>query len=181
MVDVARVLIPGVVGDVNPDNLTAAQQCQAAAEAVAADREAVEGDAAQVASDKAAAAGSASAAAGSAAAAATTAGLIIAAPVTVAGTSRTIGPDDYSRTLRFTSGAAVSVTLPANAPAGTWVHVVQSGAGALTFGAASGAAVSGDALGRVTTAGQRSTATAWVDSNANGSSAVWFLAGFLGA
>ncbi|QTL01900.1 hypothetical protein J5J86_13905 [Aquabacter sp. L1I39] len=181
MPDVARVLIPGLVGAVNPANLTAAQQCQEAATATAADRAAVEEDAAQVASDKAAAAASAGAAAGSATAAETAAGLIIAAPITVAGTSRTIGPDDYSRTLRFTSGTAVSVTLPANAPAGTWVHVVQAGAGALTFVAASGATVEGDALGRVTTAGQRSTATAWVDSNAGGSAAVWFLAGFLGS
>lgn len=180
MADVARVLIPGVVGDVNPDNLTAAQQCQAAVEAVAADREAVEEAAAQVSADKGVVVAATAAATDAGQAVESAVALVISPPITAPETSRIVSSSDYGRILRFTADSAVTVTLPANAPVGTLVNLIQAGAGVVTCVAGSGAMVEGDALGRRSTYGRRSSATAWVDSNTTGSSAVWFMAGLLG-
>lgn len=110
---------------------------------------------------------------------ATTATKLLANPKTVSSATYTLTPDDYNSSLRFTAATAVTLSLPASAPAGTFIHIIQAGTGAVTCAAGSGATVEGDALGRKATYGRRSTATAWVDTNSNGTSAVWFVAGFL--
>jgi len=70
----------------------------------------------------------------------------------------------------------VTLTLPANLPAGFSFCVDQVGAGVAIFATASGATkINPSSFDR--TAGQGAMMTAYVRSNANGLSATWVLGG----
>jgi hypothetical protein len=65
--------------------------------------------------------------------------------VTVGGTTDTLALTDRDRYIRYTSGSAVTVTVPANAtvafPVGTEIHLRQAGAGQVTVAAAGGVTI----------------------------------------
>lgn len=96
------------------------------------------------------------------------------APVTIAVGAYTVTAGDLGGTLRMT--AACVITLPADAPAGAFVVLRQVGAGAVSWAAAAGAVIHAPS-GGTATAGQWSSVVAQVDSNADGASALWIIAG----
>ncbi len=96
------------------------------------------------------------------------------APITITAGAYTVTAINLGGTLRMT--AACIVTLPADAPAGAFVVLRQAGAGAVSWAASAGAAIHVPS-GGTTTAGQWSSVVAQVDSNSDGASAVWIVAG----
>lgn len=96
--------------------------------------------------------------------------------VDIAGTTYTILASDLGKVLRFTSGTAVTVTLPNNLPAGWNCVWRQVGAGQITFSPASGATLD-HFLDHTKSAGQKSEGTLAVDENTDSSSAVYYLGG----
>lgn len=95
---------------------------------------------------------------------------------TQSGTSYTLAATDCGTTLRFTSGSAVTLTLPASLAAGCALAVLQVGAGQVSLTAGSGAAlVSRQSYTK--TSGQWALIGLTVDSNAGGSAAHYVLTG----
>jgi len=92
------------------------------------------------------------------------------------GTTYTVLASDSGKVLTFANGAAVTVTLPNNLPAGWCCTWVQKGAGLITFAAASGATLQ-NRFGHDGSAGQWAMGSLYVDSNAGGAAAAYVLAG----
>lgn len=94
-------------------------------------------------------------------------------PVTA---SRAITEFDLGNTLQVNSASAVTLTLPNSLPVGFAVGIEHLGAGAVSFAAATGAALTalGDAMA---TAGTGAVCKVQVSSNSNGVSASWVLTG----
>jgi hypothetical protein len=76
------------------------------------------------------------------------------APVADATTARTLSNDDNGRTIVFSNGSAVSVTVPAGLVSGFTCELVQAGAGAVTVVAGSSTTVSKLAAVTLVLAGQ---------------------------
>lgn len=94
----------------------------------------------------------------------------------ISGTSDTPSALDCGRTLHFTSGSGVTVTMPNDITAECTITFIQEGAGQLTFAAASGAAIhSFDSFTK--TAGQWAIVDMILNANAGGASAVYTMAG----
>jgi hypothetical protein len=94
----------------------------------------------------------------------------------VTGTAYTVTAKDYGHTRRTTNGSAVAVTLPATAPAGARVSVIQGGTGQVTLTAASGGSLA-NRQGHTRTAGQYARVEVLCVANSGGSAAVWVLSG----
>lgn len=91
----------------------------------------------------------------------------------------TILDDDNNCLLDITHGTGCTVTLPKTMPVGFNIRFLQSGAGQLTFSAASGASVvSSGSL--VKSKQQYAVVTAFVKANTDGVSAAWVLMDDLG-
>lgn len=95
--------------------------------------------------------------------------------VTISGTTHTLSAADNGKVHRFTSGTAVTVTLPNSLPAGFNIVWSQLGAGQLTFTPASGAARR-NRYSHTKSSGQYAEGALRVDSNA-GSAADYILSG----
>lgn len=93
----------------------------------------------------------------------------------VTGTAYTVTAKDYGHTRRTTTGSAIAVTLPATAPAGARVSVIQGGTGQVTFATASGGSLA-NRQGHTRTAGQYARCELVCVANAGGA-AVWVLSG----
>jgi hypothetical protein len=95
-------------------------------------------------------------------------------------TSRTLAATDTGTTIRFTSASAVTVTLPNDLAVGFTVEIIQSGAGRISFSAASGAAID-NRQSQTKTYGQYAAVRLIVVANSGGTAAVYNLAGDTGA
>jgi hypothetical protein len=85
---------------------------------------------------------------------------------------------DNNQTIRFTTGSAVALTLPATFPVGYTVRFVQGGAGAITWSAGSGATINTAFGSVVKTNGVGAWFDAVVESNNSGLTAgVWNIQG----
>ena len=92
------------------------------------------------------------------------------------GTTYTLAVGDCGTTVQFTSGSAITVTLPNSITAVCNIAIEQDGAGQITFSAASGATLH-SAHSYTKTYGQYAIVGVSVLSNSGGSSAVWYLTG----
>lgn len=92
------------------------------------------------------------------------------------GTTYTLQASDSGKIVECTNGAAITVTLPNSLPVGFCCTVVQGGAGAVTFSAASGATLR-NRQSHTKTAGQWAGATLYVRTNSGGSAAEYVLNG----
>lgn len=90
--------------------------------------------------------------------------------------STTINANHAEAVIQSTGGSGITITLPKNLPAGFVCMVEQSGAGQVTFSAASGASLV-NRQSHTKTAGQYALTTLYVRNNIDGISAVWLLAG----
>jgi|SRR5580765_2163738 len=83
----------------------------------------------------------------------------VGAPLTISGTTHTLGSGDLARYLRCTSGSATTITIPADAtvnlPIGCGIPIEQAGAGQVTVAAAGGVTLN-SAGGLVASAAQYS-------------------------
>lgn len=103
-----------------------------------------------------------------------------ASVVTTTATSLTLSAASYmGRVLRSTATAAAIFSCPNDWPIGGSITVVQRGAGQVTFSAASGATLD-NSRDHTKTYGIKAMVTLTVDSNSDGSSAVYVLAGDTG-
>jgi hypothetical protein len=102
---------------------------------------------------------------------------------TISGIAYTISASDNGRTLRFTNGSAVTVTVPATLPVDFKCLAYQIGDGAVTFVEGSGATIDcgadSDGNDFRTIDGKWSSASLFVDSNGDGASAHCILEGVL--
>lgn len=92
------------------------------------------------------------------------------------GTTYTLAAGDTGKIITLTNAASVTVTLPNSLAAGWCATIYQGGAGQVTFSAASGAVLR-NRQSRAKIAGQYGAVTLFVTANADGSSAVYCLAG----
>lgn len=92
------------------------------------------------------------------------------------GTSYTLVAADTGKVVELTNAAAITLTMPNNLPVGWCCTVVQGGAGAATFTAASGA-TRRNRQSHTKTAGQWAMTTLYVRTNSGGSSAEYVLGG----
>lgn len=83
---------------------------------------------------------------------------------------------DSGRIIDHANGSGITVTLPNSAPVGFCVTYVQSGAGQVTFSAASGATLQ-NRQSHTKIAGQWGMVTLYVRANSGGTSAVYVLGG----
>lgn len=90
--------------------------------------------------------------------------------------STTVNANHAEAVLQSTAGSGITVTLPKDLPAGFTCMVEQSGAGQITFAAATGAALV-NRQSHTKTAGQYALCTLYVRDNDDGISASWLLAG----
>ena len=104
---------------------------------------------------------------------------VIGAVTTQTGTTYTLAAADCGTTVRFTSGSAITVTLPNSLSAGCHVAVVQDGAGQITFSAAGGGSLQ-NRQSHTKTAGQYAGVGLSVNDNSGGSAAAWRLFGDTG-
>lgn len=88
----------------------------------------------------------------------------------------TINANHADCILQVNSGSGVTITLPNNLRPGFFLFVEQSGAGQVTFTAASGATLV-NRQSHTKTAGQYAVASVYVRSNSNNLSAEWLLMG----
>ena len=93
-----------------------------------------------------------------------------------AGTSYTVVAGDSGKIVECSNGSAITVTLPNNLAVGWCCTLVQSGAGQVTFSAASGAAFHAYSS-KTKTAGQYAAVTIYCTTNAGGTSAVYQIQG----
>jgi hypothetical protein len=95
----------------------------------------------------------------------------------VSTTSDTPAVTDCGKTIHFTSGSSIAVTMPNNITAlECTITFIQEGAGQITFSAASGAAIH-SFHSYTKTAGQWAVVDMILNTNAGGTSAVYTLAG----
>lgn len=92
------------------------------------------------------------------------------------GTTYTLASTDTGKIVSHGNASAITVTLPNNLPVGFCCTYVQTGAGMVSFSAASGATLY-HRQSHTKIAGQRGMATLYVDTNSGGSSAVYYLGG----
>lgn len=92
------------------------------------------------------------------------------------GTTYTLQASDSGKIVECTNGSAITVTLPNSLGVGFCCTVVQGGAGAITFSAASGA-TRRNRQSHTKTAGQWAAATLYVRTNSGGSAAEYVLNG----
>lgn len=98
--------------------------------------------------------------------------------IDVAGTTLTLNISHMGKVLRFTSGSAVTVTMPNNMPVSFTVDMIQYGAGVVTCVAGAGA--TRHSLGALfATAGQYARITATVVLNVANTAAIYNLSGSL--
>lgn len=95
---------------------------------------------------------------------------------TQSGTTYTFASTDCGTTVRFTSGSAVTATLPNNLLVGCHIAAVQEGAGQVTFSAASGATLHSSSSFTKTRA-QYAGVGLSVMTNSGGTSAVYDMFG----
>lgn len=91
-------------------------------------------------------------------------------------TTVTIGSTHYGRVVRFKNAGAITVTLPANAPVNSQFDWVQTGAGQITFAAASGGNLF-NRQGHTKSYSQWAMGTLYVEDNSGGNAAQWVLGG----
>jgi hypothetical protein len=96
--------------------------------------------------------------------------------VTVSGTSDTLDVMSDGCCIHTTNGSAVTLTLGSTAPVDTYVEVVQTAAGQVTFSPGSGATLH-NRQSHTKTAGQWAVVRLRVMANSDDSSAVWVLSG----
>lgn len=96
--------------------------------------------------------------------------------VDVSGTSYTLSDEDNGKCLLFSSGSAITVTLPKTLRRGFNVIAIQGGAGQVTFSPASGATLK-NASSYTKTSGQDAQVGLLVRANTDGGSAVYQLSG----
>lgn len=92
------------------------------------------------------------------------------------GTAYTLQASDAGKIVTLANASAITLTLPNNLPAGFACTIVQKGAGAVTFTAASGA-TRNNRSSHTKTAGQWAMCSLYIDSNSGGTSAVYILGG----
>jgi hypothetical protein len=102
--------------------------------------------------------------------------LALPAKETEAGTTYTLVSADKGKIKAFTSGSAVTVTLPNNLAEDFWCVVVQQGTGQITFAPASGATLR-HVSGHTKTQAQYAQVTLTVWGNAGGTAAEYYLKG----
>jgi hypothetical protein len=95
---------------------------------------------------------------------------------TQSGTTYTLASTDSGTVVQFTSGSAITVTLPNSLAVGTCIGILQVGAGQITFSAAAGAAFH-NAHSFTKTFGQYAGVSLTVYSNSGGTSAIYALVG----
>lgn len=83
---------------------------------------------------------------------------------------------DLNKTIIMANAAAITVTLPNNAPTGFHCEVIQRDPGQVTFAAATGASLQ-NVDGHTKTKGQYAVVRLRVRGNGNGQSAIWVLDG----
>lgn len=107
----------------------------------------------------------------------TAAGAVVGNGRIVSGTSDTPAAADCGGTIHFTSGSAITVTMPNSITTlQCTITFLQEGAGQITFAAAGGAAIH-SRPGYTKTAGQWAAVDMILNTNAGGTSAVYSLAG----
>lgn len=99
-----------------------------------------------------------------------------AAPNTQTGTSYTLLPSDDGGVVEFSNAAAITTTLPATFAVGFSCLLVQVAAGQATF-VAGGSATIRQASSLTKTRAQWSVVSAYVRTNAGGTTAEWVLSG----
>lgn len=92
------------------------------------------------------------------------------------GTTYTVQASDSGKIIDHANGSAITTTLPNNLPVGWCCTYAQTGAGQVTFSAASGATLR-NRSSHTKTAGQWGEVTLYVRSNSGGSAADYVLAG----
>lgn len=92
------------------------------------------------------------------------------------GTTYTLAASDTGKVVECNNASAITVTLPNSLPVGFGCTLMQTGAGQVTFSAASGAAFVAYSS-KTKCAGQYAAVTIWVDSNSGGSAATYRIAG----
>lgn len=92
------------------------------------------------------------------------------------GTTYTLAASDTGKIVECSNASAITVTLPNSLPVGFGCTLMQTGAGQVTFSAASGAAFTAY-NGKTKCAGQYAAVTIWVHSNSGGSAAAYRIAG----
>ena len=103
-------------------------------------------------------------------------GAVIGVVVERSGTTDTLAGTDCGKTIAYTSGSAVAVTLPDSLEVGCHITAVQVGAGQITFSIGGGATLR-SAHAYTKTFGQYAGLGLSVIQNSGGSAAVWFLFG----
>lgn len=96
--------------------------------------------------------------------------------VTISGTTHTFSASDNGKVHRFTSGTAVTATIPNSLPAGWNAVWSQMGAGQVTFATGAGA-IRYNRYGHTKASGQYAEGALRVDTNVGGSAAVTVLSG----
>ena len=95
---------------------------------------------------------------------------------TQTGTTYTIATSDLGKIIECKNAAAITVTLPNSLPQGFNFNVAQTGAGQITFSAASGATLRNfDSFTK--TAGQYAWLNFYVTTNVGGTSAIYIMQG----
>jgi hypothetical protein len=89
-----------------------------------------------------------------------------------------VAKSDNNSTIRFPTGSALTLTLPATLPMGFSVKIIQGGAGAISWTPASGATINTVADSATQTGGIGKWFEAEVESNPDLASAVWTITGY---
>lgn len=92
------------------------------------------------------------------------------------GTTYTLASTDTGKVVDHSNASAITVTLPNNLPVGFCCTYSQTGAGQVTFSAASGATLN-SYTSKTKIAGQYAAVTIWVRSNSTGTNAVYVISG----
>lgn len=92
------------------------------------------------------------------------------------GTTYTLQASDAGKMVTLSNASAITVTLPNSLSAGFVCSWAQKGAGQVTFTAAGGGTLN-NRSGHTKSAGQYALGTLYVDANAGGSAAIYYLGG----
>lgn len=92
------------------------------------------------------------------------------------GTTYTLATSDTGKVVECNNSTGITITLPNSLPVGFGCTVMQTGAGQVTFSAASGASFTAY-NSKTKCAGQYAAVTIWVHSNSGGSAAQYRIAG----
>lgn len=98
----------------------------------------------------------------------------------VTGTTYTVLLADNGKIKRFTNGSAITVTLPSSFVQGFNIGWIQSGAGQITFAAASGGTLA-NLSSQSKSGGAKAVGGLFVEANSDNISAAWVLSGATGA